>query len=513
MKSQSTSLTSVFSSAAIVSVGSFLSRLVGLLRDVVIASLLGAGPVADALIIAFRLPNLLRKLFADGSLSSAVTAHITSLRKDKEHDRTASFIRTCFLWTIGISSFVLVLAESGSRFLTQLLAPGLVLSPDVFAHADALLRVTLPYLFFVGCLAFLSGVLHSRKSFIAPALAPLVLNCTLVSSAGAAWLFELPVAETLCVALVAGGGLQVVIQVMALRGEVFWKGRWKIFDSSVATLGKKIVPTVLSGAVFQLSVLIVTMLASFLPNGTIAKLYFADRLVQFPLGLIGVAIGIAVLPALSSLTASNDKQKYGEVLSSAVRFTVFLSFPAAAGLFVLAYPVLQIFFERGAFTVVDAASASVMLQALSLGLPAFACTRPLLSGFYARQMSRAPLLAGGVNLVVTAVLGGILMQIWSGAGLALAVSIGGWVNFMVLYLLMHKEGLCLIPVTSWNGVYALMSVVVGAICWWVLPYGSFSLLFIPVLAIGYVGGLYVCGSPDARLLVKLACSSRCNHQK
>ena len=511
MKSQSTSLASVYSSAAIVSVGNFMSRLVGLLRDVVIASLLGAGPVADALIIAFRIPNLLRKLFADGSLSSAVTAHITSLREEEGSDRTASFIRTCFLWTLGISSVVLVLAESGSRFLTGILAPGLILSPDVFVHADALLRVTLPYLFFVGCLAFLSGVLHSRKRFIAPALAPLVLNCTLVGSAGAAWLFELPVAETLCVALVVGGVLQVAIQVVALRGKAFWKGRWRLFDSNAAKLGKNIVPTVLSSAVFQLSVLVVTMLASFLPKGSIAKLYFADRLVQFPLGLIGVAIGIAVLPALSSLAASNDKQKYSEVLSSAVQFTVFLSLPAAAGLFALAYPVLQIFFERGAFTAVDAASASAMLQAFSFGLPAFACTRPLLSGFYARQESRVPLLAGGGNLVVTAVLGSLFMQLWSGAGLAFAVSIGGWVNFMVLYSLMHKEGLCRIPLTSWNSVYALLSAVVGAICWWLLPYGSLSLFFIPVLAIGYVGGLYVCGSPDAHLLLKMACGSRCNH--
>lgn len=511
MKSQSTSFSSVFSSAAVVSVGNFISRIVGLLRDVIIASLLGAGPVADALIVAFRIPNLLRKLFADGSLSSAVTAHITSLRETEGDSSAASFFRTCFLWTIGISLFLLMLAELGSRFLTGVLAPGLTLSPDVFVHAEALLRVTLPYLFCVGCLALFSGVLHSRQRFVAPALAPLVLNCTLVCSAGIAWLFAFPVAETLCVALVVGGGLQVAMQLVALRGESLWKGMWGLFNPSAAKLGKKIVPTVLSGAVFQLSVLLVTMLASFLPNGTIAKLYFADRLVQFPLGLIGVAIGIAVLPALSSLAASNDKQKYGEVLSSAVQFTAFLSLPAAAGLFTLAYPVLQIFFERGAFTASDAASASAMLQAFSIGLPAFACTRPLLSGFYARQKSRVPLLAGGGNLVVTAVLGGLFMQLWSGAGLALAVSVGGWVNFMLLYYLMHKDALCFIPLNSWNGVYALLSIIVGAICWWLLPYGLISILFIPVLAMGYVGGLYVCGSPDARLLLKLACGSRCNH--
>lgn len=511
MESQSNSWTSISLAAAVVSAGSFISRIVGLLRDVMIASLLGAGPLADALIVAFRIPNLFRKLFAEGSLSSAVTASITHVREVEGEARASSLIRTCLLWTAGIFSSLLILAEYGSKLLATVLAPGLSMSPDVFAHANALLMMTLPYLVCIGLVAFLSGVLHSRKHFHAPALAPLVLNCTLVLGASIAWICSLPVAETLCVSLVIGGVLQVLLQLMFLRGETFWRGTWTLRDDHARWLGKTLVPTVLSGAVFQLSVVLVTMLASFQAKGTIAKLYFADRLVQFPLGLIGVAIGVAVLPTLSSLAVSNDRQKYGEVLASAVQFTLFLSLPAAVGLYVLAYPVLQLFFEHGAFSAVDAASASAMLQAFSLGLPAFAITRPLLSGYYAKQNSRIPLLAGGCNLLVTVLTGVLFMQLWGGAGLALAVSCGGWVNCVLLYALLQREGVCLAKPSRWNWIYVLMSAFVGFACWWALPFGVVSLFCIPVVALGYVGCLYVGRSPDAQLLFSMMKKTGQNH--
>lgn len=502
MESQSNSWTHISFSAAVVSVGSFISRIVGLLRDVLIASLLGAGPVADALIVAFRIPNLFRKLFAEGSLSSAITADITRVQEIDGEPRAASLVRTCLLWTVGIFSLLLVLAEYGSATLAKILAPGLSMSQAVFAHADTLLKISLPYLMCIGLVALFSGVLHSRKHFVAPALAPLVLNCALVLGAGVAWGCSLPVAETLCVALVFGGMLQVLLQLLALRGETLWRGAWRLDDPYAIGLGKKLVPTVLSGAVFQLSVVLVTMLASFLPKGTIAKLYFADRLVQFPLGLIGVAIGVAALPALSSLAVSNDKQRFGDVLSSAVQFTLFLSLPATAGLFVLAFPLVQIFFERGAFSALDASAASVMLQAFTVGLPAFAITRPLLSGYYAIQKSRIPLLTGGCNLVLTVLLGSIFMQFGGGAGLALAVSCGGWVNCILLYMLLRKEGL-LMPLGKWNLVYLLVSIGVGIACWYVLPLGITGLLSIPLLALGYIVLLYVGRSPDARLFFSM----------
>jgi putative peptidoglycan lipid II flippase len=510
MESQSNSWKSTSLAAAVVSAGSFLSRLVGLLRDVMIASLLGAGPLADALIVAFRIPNLFRKLFAEGSLSSAVTAAVTHVREVEGEAKAALLIRACLLWTVGIFSLLLVLAEYGSKMLAAVLAPGLSMSPDVFTHAEALLTMTLPYLVCIGLVAFLSGVLHSRKHFHAPALAPLVLNCTLVLGASTAWACSLPVAETLCVSLVIGGVLQVLLQLIFLRGEAFWRGTWTLRDVHARSLGKTLVPTVLSGAVFQVSVVLVTMLASFQAKGTIAKLYFADRLVQFPLGLIGVAIGVAVLPTLSSLAVSNDRQKYGEVLASAVQFTLFLSLPAAVGLYVLAHPVLQLFFERGAFSALDAAPASAMLQAFSLGLPAFAITRPLLSGYYAKKNSRIPLLAGGCNLIVTVLSGALFMQVWGGTGLALAVSCGGWVNCILLYVLLRRERGLAQP-SIWNLAYVLMSVFVGIGCWWAVPFGIASLLCIPVVALGYVGCLYVGRSPDAQLLFSLVMKTRRNH--
>lgn len=501
------SVQTIWSSAAVVSAGSFCSRLMGLLRDVLIASLLGAGPMADALIVAFRIPNLFRKLFAEGSLSSAVTAFITRLQKVEGEVRAASFIRACLLWTTGIFSVLFVLAEMGSSFLTTILVPGLSFSSDFFAQADSLLQLTLPYLVCIGLVALMSGVLHSRNHFLGPALAPLVLNCTLVAGAGVAWLFSLPVAQTLCIFLVLGGILQVLLQVLCLRDAALWRGGWQLRDSQAYALGKSLLPTVLSGAVFQISVVLVTILASFQSKGTIAKLYFADRLVQFPLGLIGVAIGIAVLPALSSLAISKNTQKFGEVLSSALQFTLFLSLPAAAGVFVLAHPIVQLFFERGAFSSADAAAAAGMLQAFTVGLPAFAVTRPLLSAYYAKQESRVPLLAGGANLLSTVAAGALFMQVWGGAGLAAAVSLGGWINSGLLYALLRRQGVKAIRLSRWVACYLVMSFVVGMSCLWVLPYGMAGLLSIPVVAVLYILVMYIAKSPDARLLVSLS------HQK
>jgi putative peptidoglycan lipid II flippase len=493
----------IFSSAAVVSAGSFISRLMGLLRDVIIASLLGAGPIADALIVAFRLPNLFRKLFAEGSLSSAVTANIAHVEAVEGEARGLSLVRTCLLWTVGIFSVFLLFAEYGSSVLVTMLAPGLTATPDVFAYANSLLKLTLPYILCIGLVALFSGVLHSRNNFTAPALAPLVLNCSLILGAGVAWIFVLPVAETLCISLVLGGTLQVVLQAAFLPKGMFVYGSWRIFDSDASLLGKRLIPTVLSGAVFQLSVLLVTVLASFQTEGTIAKLYFADRLVQFPLGLIGVAIGIAVLPALSSLAASNDVQKFGKLLSSAVQFTLFLALPATAGLFVLAHPVLQLFFERGAFSPEDTAAAATMLQAFTVGLPAFAVSRPLLSAYYARQKSRVPLLAGVCSLAVTGGLGALLMQFWGGAGLAFAVACGGWVNCGVLYCLLNRQQFFSVQLRRWNLIYLLASVAVGAGCWLVVPYGVISLCSIPLFAAGYLVCLYIGKSPDARQLLAL----------
>lgn len=492
----------VTENATVVAAGSLASRIAGLLRDIIIASLLGAGPIADALIVAFRLPNFVRRLFAEGALSASITAVFTQVREQDGRDRTASLMRTCLLWAASILLLLVIVTELGSSFLTAVLAPGMRNYPETFAHTVDLMQIVLPYLACIGLVAFFSGVLQSDNHFFAPAMAPLLLNALLILGAAIAWLFSLPIAETLCVSLVIGGILQVLLQVVFLpQRSIVTKG-WRLYDKYAAAIGTKLVPTILSGAVFQLSILLVTVLASFQPEGTIARLYFADRLLQFPLGVIGVAIGVASLPALSAFAAAGKKQEFGEILTTSIRFTLFLSLPAAAGLIALASPILQLFFQRGAFSAMDVSMAADMLQAFAFGLPAIAVTRPLLNGFYALQKSRVPLVAGGCNLAITVVTGIFFMTLWGGAGLASAVSLGGWVNALLLYLALRKSNsYCDVP-GWWLAVYLLLSLFVGIGAWCVLPFGLMSLLSIPVLALGYIAVSFFLRSPDAVFFIQ-----------
>lgn len=502
MQASSHSWKRVTENATVVAAGSLVSRIAGLMRDVLIASLLGAGPLADALIVAFRLPNFVRKLFAEGSLSASITATFTHVREQEGSDRVASLMRTCLLWAILILLSVVVIAELGSSFLTATLAPGMLNYPDTFTHAVKLMQMTLPYLACIGLVAFLGGVLHSDNHFFAPAMAPVLLNSLLISGIGIAWLFSLPIAETMCVSLVIGGILQAVLQAVFLCRRSIFTGDWKLRDIYATEIGKKLVPSILSGAVFQLSVLLVTVLASFQSEGTIARLYFADRLVQFPLGIIGVAIGVASLPALSACAATGKREKFGEIISISTRFTLFLSLPAAAGLIALAGPVLQLFFQRGAFSASDVSVAATMLQAFAAGLPAVAVARPLLNGFYATQRTRIPLLAGGCNLVITAASGVLFMAFWGGAGLAGAVALGGWVNALILYAALRKSNPYCTAGGWWVAAYLVLSILVGVGAWQVLQFGLMSLLCIPVFAVGYVAVCYFLRSPDAVFFIQ-----------
>lgn len=502
MQATSNSWKRVTENATVVAAGSFASRVAGLLRDILIASLLGAGPLADALIVAFRLPNFVRKLFAEGALSASITAVFTHVREQEGRDRAASLMRTCLLWAVFILLLLVIVAELGSSFLTATLAPGMLNYSDTFTHTVELMQIALPYLACIGLVAFFSGVLQSDNHFFAPSMAPVLLNSLLILGAGVAWLFSFPIAETLCVTLVIGGILQVLLQVVFLRQQSIFTGDWKFHDKYAVIVGKKLIPTILSGAVFQLSVLLVTVLASFQPEGTIARLYFADRLLQFPLGIIGVAIGVASLPALSAFAAAGKQQEFGEILSTSIRFTLFLSLPAAAGLIALASPILQLFFQRGAFSATDVSAAAGMLQAFAFGLPALAITRPLLNGFYALQRSRVPLVAGGCNLVITALSGGLFMTLWGGAGLAGAVALGGWVNALLLYLALRKSNSYCDVLGGWVAVYLLLSLFVGIGAWCALRLELMSLLSIPVLALGYIAVCYLSRSPDAVFLIQ-----------
>ncbi|MCG8529966.1 MAG: murein biosynthesis integral membrane protein MurJ [Desulfovibrionales bacterium] len=485
--------------AAIISGASLVSRLLGLLRDCIIASLLGTTPAADALIVAFRIPNLMRKLFADGSLSTTLTAKFTQIQK--EHGKACAYalFRACTLWAVLLLTITVGIAEVFSPSVTSILAPGIPATLPRYAYTLSLVQTCLPYIGCIGLVALFSSLLHSQQSFTLPATVPVVLNTTLIIGAGIAWLFSLPVAPALCTALLIGGILQLAVLLPPLLRKNVWQGHWTLRTPHAAAIGKKLAPTILSSGVLQLSILVVTALASFLPEGTIATFYFAEKLVQFPLGLIGVAIGITVLPKLTAMSTLGIHDRFQETLTTAVHLALFIALPASAGLFALADPITQLFFERGAFSMQDSVNTGTMLQAFTLGLPAFTITRPLLSGCFAQQNTRVPAIAGVASLVMTACSGLLLMQYMDGTGLALAVALGGWANCILLYKGLSPQTYHPL-VTRWVLLYCGLSLLVGALALWSLRFGVYSIISIPILALGYFGVCLLLRTPQALLL-------------
>lgn len=490
--------------AAVVSGATLVSRVLGFVRDCVVASVLGAGPLADAFFIALRLPNLMRRLFGEGSLSLALIGEFAHTRQQSGAVSAHAMVRTCLVWLLIILGVVCVAAMYWSGPVTAMLAPGLLHSPEIFARTAELVRLCFPYALLICITALCGAVLQARGHFLAPALAPCVFNCSLIAGAAVAWIAGWPVPETLGVALLVAGVLQIALQQPFLARAGFrWRGAWSLKDEGAKRVGRQMLPSVFGAAVYQLSIVLTTMLASLLPEGSISHLYYADRLVQFPLGVFGVAVGTAALPALASLAARGETVRFRTALEDSLRLTLFISLPAAAGLAGMADPIVNILFGRGAFTDTAVQQTVLALWGYAPGLPAFAATRPLIAAFHARRDSATPVAAAVGGLAVTVGGGAVLMQFMGVAGLALAVSLGSWVNVVLLYRLFLRREQCGGFSFRWAAVYLLLSAGVwGAAAYSSFRFGAWSLIAIPVIIVFYAGSAMVCRSPDMRLLLR-----------
>ncbi|MFV0348674.1 MAG: murein biosynthesis integral membrane protein MurJ, partial [Halodesulfovibrio sp.] len=270
---------SVARNAAVVSGATLVSRVLGFVRDCVVASVLGAGPLADAFFIALRLPNLMRRLFGEGSLSLALIGEFAHTRQKDGADSAHAMVRACLVWLLIILGVVCVAAMYWSGPVTAMLAPGFLHSPEIFARTADLVRLCFPYALLICITALCGAVLQARGHFLAPALAPCIFNCSLIAGAAAAWIAGWPVPETLGVALLVAGVLQIALQQPFLVQAGFrWRGAWSLKDAGAKRVGRQMLPSVFGAAVYQLSIVLTTMLASLLPEGSISHLYYADRL-------------------------------------------------------------------------------------------------------------------------------------------------------------------------------------------------------------------------------------------
>lgn len=478
--------------ATIVALATFLSRLLGFVRDVIIAYALGAGLAADAFYVAFRLPNTLRRLFAEGSMTMAFVPIYQKLRKEKGEEAAQVYGRSILAWLIIILSGITILALIFAKEITFLIAPGFAGNPEQFTLAVDLVRIVFPYIILISGVALCMGILNSHDHFLTPALAMSELNVSIILGAGVALFFGLDVPYALAWSVIVGGVGQWLMQQPALKRYGFsWHGKWFLNLPEVKETAKLMIPTIFGAAVYQINIILGTIFASWLPTGSISWLYYADRLVQFPLGVFAVAIGTVALPSLSRLAAEKDMPEFKETLLSSLHLTLFICLPATAGLIALAEPMVDILFARGAFTALDIEKTSLALMAFGIGLPAFGCVKPLVSALFALKDAKTPTITAALSLLVYLVAALLLMGPLEHVGLALATSISSWANILFLVIVLRRKIGKAGKVTRTIPVSLILSLFIGVLAGAAFYYCGLSplvsvLLIIP-LALAYMG--------------------------
>ncbi|NOY53123.1 MAG: murein biosynthesis integral membrane protein MurJ [Deltaproteobacteria bacterium] len=426
--------------AGIIGSATFLSRILGYLRDVIVANLFGAGLATDAFIVASRIPNYLRRLFGEGTLNASlvpVFSEYLTRRSKSEAWELANVVMT------SISALVTLLTLLGIFFapwVVRGLAPGFSDNPEQFALAVLLTRVTFPFAVFIGISAAVMGVLNSLKHFGAPALAPAILNIMMILCA----LFLSPHLSvpilSLSIGILLGGIFQLLVQVPFLWKRGFrFRFRFQPRHPGFQRVVRLMVPGIIGQSVLQINIFIGNILASFLPTGSISFLFFADRLVQFPLGVFGISAATAMLPTLSQHAAEKNLPGMVETLGRTMRLVIFLMLPSLVGLSVLSVPIVSALFQRGNFSYSATVATAQALLYYSLGLWAFAEVRVVAQVYYALQDTWTPMKIGATAVLANVVLSLVLMGPLKHGGLALANSLSSMLNVSLLVWILRKR--------------------------------------------------------------------------
>lgn len=430
---------------AVSAIGSMtlLSRVFGFLRDILVANFLGAGAVADAFVVAFRFPNLFRRLFAEGAFAAAFVPLFARSLEGEGRDAARAFAEQAFS-VLALILFVFVaVVEIAMPWLMPYLAPGFDTVPGKMDMATELSRIAFPYLFFISLVSLQSGVLNAFGKFTAAAAAPVLLNITLIAAmlgfgmhgseaeAGAALTWGVFAAGFVQFAWLAWHCKRAGFPVRFVRPRL---------SDKVRTLGRRILPVVFGASLYQINLLIGTILATMVSDGAVSYLYYADRVTQLPLGVVGIAVGTALLPMISRQLEAGKDAEANHSQNRGVEFALLLTLPATLALAVLAEPIVRVLFERGAFTPADALATATALIAYAAGLPAYVGIRVFTPGFFAREDTKTPVKIAALCMVVNIALNLILMQRYGHVGIAAASSVSAWLNVLMLVIILTKRG-------------------------------------------------------------------------
>lgn len=461
--------TSLLRALATVSGMTLLSRVLGFVRDFVIAHSFGAGVMTDAFFVAFRLPNLLRRLFAEGAFSQAfvpLLAEYKNRQGEVETKKLVDRVATALLLAV---LAVTLLGIAGAPLLIYISAPGFAADADKFALTVELTRITFPYILFMALVAFAAGILNTWSRFALPAFTPVLLNLSFIAMALLAAPYFDPPVMALAWAVFLGGVLQLVIQVPALKKiGMLPRFDFALHDPGVRRILALMAPAVLGVSVSQISLLINTIFASFLPSGSVSWLYYADRLMEFPAGLLGAALGTILLPSLAKCHADKRPEEFSALLDWGLRLTLLLTLPAALALALLAVPLLATLFQHGAFTATDVLQTRTALVAYSVGLAGLILVKVLAPGFYARQDIKTPVKIALVTLAATQAMNLAFIGWLQHAGLALSIGLASCLNAGLLYRGLRRQQIYQ-PAAGWNlfaGKLVLALLVLGTTLYW-----------------------------------------------
>ncbi len=425
---------------AITTVGGFtmVSRVLGFGRDMLLAALLGAGPAADAFVVAFKLPNLFRRLFAEGAFSAAFVPMFARKLAGEGKEAARAFAEQAQAALLLALVVVVLLAEIFMPWALAAIAPGFAADPAKYALAVELTRITFPYLLFVSLVSLVGGVLNGLERFAATSATPVVLNIVMIAGL-AGWQWYAPSAAHGAAWGVAAAGLaQMIWLYLVMRSAGFGlRLRWPRLTPDVKRLLILMLPVALGAGIYQINVVVDIAIASFLPSGAVSYLYYADRLNQLPLGVVGIAIGTALLPILARQIRMGEIEAAQHNQNRALEVALLLTLPAAVALAALAHPIIQVLFQRGAFGAVEVAATAAALAAYAIGLPAHVLVKVFTPGYFAREDTASP-----VRIAIGCMIGNAALAVafmlalrpydLGHLGIALATSLTGWINAILL---------------------------------------------------------------------------------
>ncbi len=428
-------------SIATVSGFTVISRVGGFIRDQLTAIFLGAGTESDAFFVAQKLPNLFRSLFAEGAFTAAFVPLYAAERQKKGFERAQKFAAEALALLVSVLAPFSVLMIVFMPMAILVIAPGFRNEPDKYDLAVSFSRITFPYLLLISITALQGGVLNANNRFAPPAAAPIALNIVMIGGLCLAWKLDLPMGATLSWALLIAGGVQCFwLYISCVRAKLTIPLARPSLGETSARLFKNVGPGAIGAGAAQINIMLSTILASFLPTGAVSFLYYADRLNQLPLGIIGIAVATTLLPTLARHEANGDKDKVRHYTSRAIEFSLLLGLPAAIGLALAGEPIIRTLFEHGKFSSADTAETAKALAAYALCVPAFMLVKVFSARFFAQQDTKTPVVIAIYSMITNVAVALLLFGPLEHVGIALATSVATWANAGQLYWRLRKRG-------------------------------------------------------------------------